>query len=263
MSAALIDNSSNNDDESDEDNTMDIFEQFLKYRKKKASRKKCTNFLVCEATRIIEEIQRKNEPKKRMAKNPAHGRSHWSRRKLHCKCPSQEEKERNPLMKELSNPHGLDFANQAGALMAQPQKVEMLPPKDITKESTRLEKATSGVKNESKKVLRTKANIFDPTMQGRRSFTFEYEGTYKNPRFYEAKVVYSVKMINAPRVPTMGSTGYQMYQTTDGDEANVPSKYGPIIVPNNLADLLLKKQSLKCWVVQKLNHPLKCIKQQR
>ena len=68
--------------------------------------------------------------------------------------------------KELSNPQGLDFANQARALMAQPQKVEMLPPKDITKESTRLEKATSGVKNESKKVLRTKANVFDPTMQG-------------------------------------------------------------------------------------------------
>ena len=50
--------------------------------------------------------------------------------------------------------------------MAQPQKVEMLPPKDITKESTQLEKATSGVKNESKKVLRTKANMFDHTMQG-------------------------------------------------------------------------------------------------
>ena len=49
-----------------------------------------------------------------------------------------------------------------------------------------------GVKNESKKVLRTKANVFDPTMQGRRGFTFEYEGTYRNsnPRFYEAKLVY-------------------------------------------------------------------------
>ena len=78
--SALIDNSSNNDDEYDEDNTMDVFKQFLKYRKKKASRKKCTNFLVREATRLIEEIQRKNggEPKKRTTKNPAHGRSHWS-----------------------------------------------------------------------------------------------------------------------------------------------------------------------------------------
>ena len=179
--------------------------------------------------------------KKARRKNPAHGRSHWSRRKLHCECPSQEEKERKPLKKELSNPQGLDFANQAGALMAQPQKVEMLPPKDITKESTQPEKATSGVKNESKKVLRTKANVFDPTMQGRRSFTFEYEGTYRNPRFYEAKVVYSVKMINAPRVPTIGSTGYQMYQTTGTDGADVPSRYGPILVPNNFADLFFEK----------------------
>ena len=70
MSAALIDNSSNNDDESDEDNTMDVFEQFLKYRKKKASRKKRTNSPVREATRLIEEIQRKNEPKKRTTKKP-------------------------------------------------------------------------------------------------------------------------------------------------------------------------------------------------
>ena len=80
--------------------------------------------------------------------------------------PSKKKKKENPLKKEQSNPQGLDFANQARALMAQPQKVEMLPPKDITKESTRPEKATSGVKNESKKVLRTKANVFDPTMQG-------------------------------------------------------------------------------------------------
>ena len=76
----------------------------------------------------------------------------------------------------------------------------------------------SRVKNESKKVLRTKANMFDPTMQGRRSFTFEYEGTYRNPRFYEGKVVYSVKIINAPRVPTIGNTGYQMYQRTNAEE---------------------------------------------
>ena len=106
MSAALIDNSSNNDDESDEDNTVDVFEQFLKYRKKKASRKKRMNSLVREATRLIEEIQRKNEPRKRTVKNPAHGRSHWSRRKLHCKCPSQEEKERKPPKERTVKPSG-------------------------------------------------------------------------------------------------------------------------------------------------------------
>ena len=248
--SALIDNSSNNDDESDEDKSMDVFEQFLKYRKKKASRKKCTNSLVHEATRLIEEVQRKNggEPKKRSMRKPLLNHS-WEEplvskeTPLQMPPPPRRKRKKNPLKKELSNPQGLDFANQAGALMAQPQKVEMLPPKDIAKESTRPEKAMSGVKNESKKVLRTKANMFDPTMQGRRSFTFKYEGTYRNPGFYEAKVVYSVKMINAPRVPTIGNTGYQMYQTTDGDGAgaDVPSKYGPIIDPNNFADLFFEK----------------------
>ena len=47
-------------------------------------------------------------------------------------------------------------------------------------------------------------------------------------------------MINAPRVPTVGSTGYQMYQTT-GTDGDFPSKYGPIIVPNNFADLFFEK----------------------
>ena len=54
-------------------------------------------------------------------------------------------------------------------------------------------------------------------------------------------MVYSVKMINAPRVPTIGNTGYQMYQTTDADGADIPSTYGPIIVPNNFADLFFEK----------------------
>ena len=96
--SALIDNSRNNDNESDEDKSMDVFEQFLKYREKKASRKKCTNSLVREATRLIEEIQREMvvNLKNARRKNLAHGRSHWSRRKLHCKCSPQEEKERKP-----------------------------------------------------------------------------------------------------------------------------------------------------------------------
>ena len=78
------------------------------------------------------------------------------------------------------------------------EKLEMMPPKDMTKEATHPVKTMSGMKNESTKVLRTKANVFDATMQGRRSFTFEYEGTYRNPRFYRAKVLFSVKMIHAP-----------------------------------------------------------------
>ena len=124
--------------------------------------------------------------------------------------------------------------------MAQPQKVEMMLPKDMTKEAARPEKAMSGVKNKSTKVLRTKANVFDATMQGRRSFTFEYEGTYRNPRLYMAKVLFSVKMINAPRVATVGGQGYQMFQTIVSGE-DTPSKYGPIILPNNFADLFFEK----------------------
>ena len=104
--SALIDNSSNNDDESDEDNTMDVFEQFLKYRKKKASRKKCTNSLVCEATRLIEEVQRKNggEPKNARRKNPAHGRAIGLEGNSIANAPPKKKKKENPLKKELSNP---------------------------------------------------------------------------------------------------------------------------------------------------------------
>ena len=48
-------------------------------------------------------------------------------------------------------------------------------------------------------------------------------------------------MIHAPRVPTVGSTGYQMYQTTNAEGINVASRYGPIIVPNNFAELFFEK----------------------
>ena len=125
--------------------------------------------------------------------------------------------------------------------MAQPQKVEMMPPKDMTKEAAHPEKTTSSVKNGSTKVLRTKSNVFDATMQGRRSFTFEYEGTYRNPRFSGAKVLFSVKVIHTPRVATVGGQGYQMFQTTDDDGTTTVSKYGPIILPNNFADLFFEK----------------------
>ena len=91
-----------------------------------------------EATRLIEEIQRKNggEPKKRMMKKPLMGGAIGLEGNSIADAPPKKKKKENPLKKELSNPQGLDFANQARTLMAQPQKVEMLPPKDITKEST-------------------------------------------------------------------------------------------------------------------------------
>ena len=38
----------------------------------------------------------------------------------------------NPLKKELANPSGLDFANQMGAIVAQPTQINMVPPGDET-----------------------------------------------------------------------------------------------------------------------------------
>ena len=104
--SALIDNSSNNDDESDEDNTMDVFEQFLKYRKKKASRKKRTNSPVREATRLIEEIQRKNggEPKKGMTKKPRSWEEPLVSKETSLQMPLQEEKERKPPKERTVKP---------------------------------------------------------------------------------------------------------------------------------------------------------------
>ena len=87
----------------------------------------------------------------------------------------------NPLKKEIANPAGLNFANQVGALLAQPTKINMVPPADESRKSTQPEKIPFGVKTESKKVLEPKSNIFDINMQGRRSFTFECEGSFHNP----------------------------------------------------------------------------------
>ena len=67
--------------------------------------------------------------------------------------PPKKTKAKNPLKKELSNPQGLGFANQAGALMAQLSKIKMLPSKDMTREATRPERITSGVRSESTKTL--------------------------------------------------------------------------------------------------------------
>ena len=86
--------------------------------------------------------------------------------------------------------------------MAQPTSIELLAPSDMTIESTRPEQMTSGVKLETTRILRTKTNVTDVAMQGRQTITFEYEGTYHNLRFYQAKVKFSVKLINAPIVPS-------------------------------------------------------------
>ena len=55
-----------------------------------------------------------------------------------------------------------------------------------------------------------------------------------------SQIDWTIKMIHAPRVPTVGGQGYQMFQTTVSGE-NTPSKYGPIILTNNFADLFFEK----------------------
>ena len=135
--------------------------------------------------------------------------------------------------------------------MAQPTSKELLPPKDMPNKVTKPEQTTPGVKTETVKTLRTKVNITDIAMQGRRSFTFEYEGTFHNPRFYDAKVKFSLKLMNHRRVAAVGNTGYDQFRITDGDGANVDSAYGPMIFPNFLADFSLKRQPSKYWTAQK------------
>ena len=143
------------------------------------------------------------------------------------------QKKENPLKKELNNTQGLDLANHTGSLIAQPTSIEFLPPNDMSNQAMKPEQTTSGVKTETVKTLRTKVNITDIAMQGRRSFTFEYEGTFHNPRFCNAKIKFSLKLMNHPKVATISNTGYNHFRTTDVD-----SKYDPMIFPNFLADFL-------------------------
>ena len=155
--------------------------------------------------------------------------------------PKKPLKKDNDLKREPNNPQGLDLANQAGLLMAQPKTIELLPPNDMTREATKPKQTTSGVKLESTRTLRTKTKITDVSMQGRRSFTFEYEGTFHNPRFYAAKVKFSVKLINAPRVPTISAQGYQHFRVRNAANNRwVDSPYGPITLPNWLPEFFKK-----------------------
>ena len=72
---------------------------------------------------------------------------------------AQTKPKENPLKKELANPSGLDFANQMGAFLAQPTRINMVPPGDKSRRSIQPEKFASGVKSETKKVLEPKSNI--------------------------------------------------------------------------------------------------------
>ena len=155
------------------------------------------------------------------------------------------KKRKTPLKKELNNSQGLDFANQVRSLMTQPSTIKLLLPKDLSNEATKPKQTTSRVKTESTKILRTKVNVTDIAMQGRRSCTFEYEGTFHNHRFYNAKVKFSLKLMNAPRVQNIGNTRYQQFGVTAADSTHTNSPYRPIIVPNWIADFYFEKATIE------------------
>ena len=106
------------DDESNSDEDERRFlERFLKKCRQHQSRKKRTNALVLEAQQLINELQHgvpRKLAEKRSLKGGAIGLENTSRPND----PPKKKKAENPLKKELSNPQGLDFANQADVLMA-------------------------------------------------------------------------------------------------------------------------------------------------
>ena len=245
-------NNYNNDDESSsnsEDESIDSSESITddneeKRRKKEKKKKIRRKKLVHEAKQLLRDIkyderkQKKFGKKRKILNGGATGAATGG-------IANNPPKKDNPLKRELNNPQGLDFANQAGFLIAQPSSVELLPPKDMSKEATKPEQTTSGVKLETTRTLRTKTNITDVAMQGRRSFTFEYEASYHNPRFYKAVVEFSIKLINAPRVANVGGQGYQQFRTTDTEGVHTDSLYGPIIPPNLLPKFFFKKATIE------------------
>ena len=154
----------------------------------------------------------------------------------------------NPLKKEMgATPSGLDFANQVGALLAQPTTVKMIPPGDETRPSTQPEKISTGVKTETKKVLHPTSNVYDVNMQSRRSFTFEYDGSFHHPRFNKAMIHFSCKVVTTPTAGAGGGAAYQQYSQPGAaaDGSDVHSTYGPIIYPNRFPDFYFKKATIE------------------
>ena len=147
-----------------------------------------------------------------------------------------------------ATPSGLDFANQVGALLAQPSTIKMIPPDDETRPSTKPEKISTGVKTETKKVLHPTSNVYDVNMQSRRSFTFEYDGSFHNPRFNKAMIHFSCKVVTTPTAGAGGGAAYQQYSqagaAADGSD-DVHSEYGPIIYPNRFPDFYFKKATIE------------------
>ena len=117
----------------------------------------------------------------------------------------------------------------------------------MTKEAGRPEQTMSGVRAEWTKILKTKTNVFDLAMQGRKIINFEFDGTYQNPHWYDSKVVFRVKLVHSDRHTTarQHGQGYQMFHVSDDDGTEVDSNYGPIILPNFLAQFFWEKPNIE------------------
>ena len=151
-------------------------------------------------------------------------------------------KKRKPTEERIIKPPRLGFCKSSRGAHGTTSFNRNDAPKrhDAKKQASKLEKTASGVKLESMKVLQSKSNIFDISMQGRCSFTFEYDGSFHNPCFYDAKVKYSLKLVNAPKVAGVGGQGYHQFQR-DVSGTETDSLYGPIVVPNRIADFYFEK----------------------
>ena len=125
--------------------------------------------------------------------------------------PNKPPKRITP-QERTEQPSRIRLCQSSGFTHGSAKAIELLPLSDMMREATKPEQTSSGVKLESTRTLRTKTNIIDVSMQGRRSFTFEYEGAFHNPRFHAAKVKFSIKLINAPRVATISGQGYQQFR---------------------------------------------------
>ena len=133
--------SSNDYNSSSEDDTYS-------FHRRKRKRYYNEDKLVKKAEKLLGKIRKHNGQNSR--RNPKKfGRERRNNLKegalANSKSKTSEKPNKNPLRKELNNLQGLDFANQAGSLMAQPKQIELLPLADMTKEAGRPEQTTSGV----------------------------------------------------------------------------------------------------------------------
>ena len=82
-------------------------------------------------------------------------------------------------------------------------------------------------------------NINDVSMRDRKSISFEYEPSYHNPRFYNSKIKFVLKLVKKA-----DGAAYEQFQTTGEDGSNVASEYGPIQVPQFFPQYYFEKATI-------------------